>query len=174
MKSGLRQLMLQFGSGKKAALIWLLIGMSCLATIGCVNREATYFNVIPVNKASDLLNQVEEIDMLSFKMIKNASNTVIGYIKETENLVPSAITEGGKERKKIYYVYDADFKQIGFITEHGTVSVYKYSAKGSAIQVAQGEIFTIDAGNRKLLNYDGAIYYDDFEPAPPWRDRYRQ
>ena len=115
-------------------------------------------------------NKVKEIGMLSFKMIKTGGNVIIGYLEETENIVSVGNAGGGNTIRRIYYVYNKDFSRVGFITEHGTVSVYQYTAAGTAVQVAKDVIYTIDAGTRILLSYNGPIYYDDFEPAPLWRE----
>lgn len=120
-------------------------------------------------KQNAQITNVEQIGVVSFKMIKTSGNEIIGYLEETENMVKGKNMANGQEKKKIYYVYDTDIRRIGFITEHGTVSVYRYTKQGAATQVARGEVYTINAGTKKLLGYEGQIYYDDYEPLPPWR-----
>jgi hypothetical protein len=121
-----------------------------------------------------LSRKVKEVGMLSFKMIKLSDGTIIGYLEETENIIDTSYAKESKQTQKLYYVYDIDFNKTGFITEHGTVSVYKYTSQGSVIQIAHGEVYTLEASVKKLLSYPltKAIYWEDFEPAPPWSQRH--
>ena len=105
--------------------------------------------------------------MLSFKMIKTANDNVIGYVEEAEDILLNSGV-GNRERRKVYYIYNIDFNRIGFVTERG---IYKYTEKGNITQISKGESYAIDSAVRKLLSYNGAIYYDDFEATPPWQER---
>jgi hypothetical protein len=159
MKNDVKTLSFQSLSGLcMASFCFLVIGYWFLV-IGC---SGSYFN----NKSTPIVSR--EINMLSFKMIKTPKNVIIGYLEETENVV---LGKRGEEIIKIYYVYNIDFIRVGFITEHGTVSVYEYTKEGTVTQVAKVEGYTIDTAAKKLLSYEGAIYYDDFEPALPWHER---
>ncbi|MEK7310208.1 MAG: hypothetical protein AAB038_05265 [Planctomycetota bacterium] len=113
--------------------------------------------------------EIKKSTMTAFKMIKTSDNAVLGYLEETENIITSPNSPTGREVRRIFYVYDKDFNKLGFMTEHGTVSLYQYTQEGTVIQISTGAIYTIDAGNRRLLSYNGGIYYEDFEPAPLWR-----
>src|SRR3989339_78900 len=139
--------------------------IGCLLLIGC--------SVLSRDKISsqDLSRiEIKKSTVMTFKMIKTSDNVILGYLEETGNVVTSPNSPSGEEMIIIFYVYDKDFNKIGFMTEHGTVSLYQYTQEGTVIQVSTGTIYTIEAGNRRLLSYSGEIYYDDFEPAPLWRD----
>ena len=136
-----------------------------LFLIGC---SVSYRDKISNQDLSQI--EIKKSTMTAFKMIKTSDNVVLGYLEETENIITSSISPSGQEMRRIFYVYDKDFNKVGFMTEHGTVSLYQYTQEGTVIQVSTGTIYTIEAGNRRLLSYSGEIYYDDFEPAPLWRD----
>ncbi|MFH1231320.1 MAG: hypothetical protein V1709_07485 [Planctomycetota bacterium] len=160
MKSNVKTLSFQFRRISHILFFCLIIIGFWLLVIGCFS---SYFD----NESTPIGG--EEINMLSFKMIKTANNNIIGYLEETESI----LSDKGKEKTtKIYYVYNIDFVRVGFITERGTVSAYQYTKEGTVTQIAKSESYAIDSAAKKLLSYEGAIYYDDFEPAPPWHDRY--
>jgi len=114
--------------------------------------------------------EIKKSTTIAFKMIKTSDNVILGYLEETENILVSPDFSSDEEVRRIFYVYDKDFNKVGFMTEHGTVSLYQYTQDGAVIQISTGSIYTIEAGNRRLLSYKGVIYYEDFEPAPIWRD----
>ncbi|MBI5778013.1 MAG: hypothetical protein HZA49_00965 [Planctomycetes bacterium] len=134
--------------------------------IGC---SISYRDKTPKQNLSEI--EIKKSTMVSFKKVKTADNTIIGYLEETENTVASPNSPSGRESIKIFYVYDKDFNKIGFMTGQGAVSVYQYTAKGTITKVVTGMIYTVETGNRSLLSYGGAIYYEDFEPAPIWHDK---
>ena len=136
-----------------------------LFLIGC---SVSYRDKISNQDLSQI--EIKKSTMTAFKMIKTSDNVVLGYLEETENIITSSISPSGQEMRRIFYVYDKDFNKVGFMTEHGTVSLYQYTREGTVIQISTGAIYTIEAGNRRLLSYNGEIYYEDFEPAPLWRD----
>ncbi|MFH0888845.1 MAG: hypothetical protein V1871_06520 [Planctomycetota bacterium] len=140
---------------RRLFLYSLLIGY-CLLIINC-----SYLYKKPTM-------ELKEINMISFKMIKTADNSVIGYLEEAENMFINSGVEN-REKRKVYYIYDIDFNRIGFVTEQG---IYKYIGKGDVTQISKGESYAIEFAIKKLLLYNGTIYYDDFEATPPWRDRY--
>jgi len=147
----------------KLFVSFAVISFLGLWLLGCAAR--TDFQTQRNSKVMD----VKEVGMVSFKMIKTAANKVIGYMEETENIVTDGSIPGGQASQRIYYIYNIDVKRVGFITEHGTVSVYRYTDEGNVAQIAKGEVYTIDAANRKLLDYSGSIYYSDYEATPPWQ-----
>ena len=117
------------------------------------------------------LAQIEKKSaMVSLKMIKTAGSITLGYLEETENIITNPNSLSGDEKRSIFYVYDKDFNKVGFMTEHGAVSIYQYTQEGNVIQVSISGVYTIEAGSRRLLSYDGEVYYEDFEPAPIWHD----
>ena len=112
--------------------------------------------------------ELKEINMISFKMIKTADNSVIGYLEEAETMFINSGVKN-KEKRKVYYLYNIDFNRLGFVTERG---IYKYIEKGDVTQIFKSESYAIEFAVKKLLSYNGVIYYDDFEATPPWHDRY--
>jgi hypothetical protein len=137
----------------------------CFLMIGCSVSDRDEFSKQDLSQI-----EIKKSTMVSFKMIKTAGNITLGYLEETENIITNPTSLSGDEMRRIFYVYDKDFNKVGFMTEHGTVSLYQYTQEGNAIQISTGAVYTIEAGNKRLLSYAGAIYYEDFEPAPIWRD----
>lgn len=148
------------------ALVSALYVISYLLLAGC---SVSYRDKAPEQGLSEI--EIKKSTMVAFKMVKTADNTIIGYLEETENIVPSPNSPNGQESIRIFYVYDKDFSKVGFMTGHGAVSVYRYTNEGDIVMRAIGTAYTIEAGNRRLLSYGGAIYYEDFEPAPLWHDK---
>lgn len=145
--------------GSVVSLIFYLILIGCSVSSRDKALEMSLAQVV-----------IKKSVMVSFKMIKTADNAVLGYLEETENIITSPNSPTGEEIRSIFYVYDNNFNKVGFMTEHGTVSLYQYTQEGTAIHISTGSIYTIDAGNKRLLSYNQAIYYENFEPALLWRD----
>lgn len=146
-------------------IVSILHAILCLFLVGC---SVSYRDKTSNQDSSQI--EIKKSTMTAFKMIKTSDKVVIGYLEETESIITSPNSPAGEAMSRIFYVYDKDFNKVGFMTEHGTVSLYRYTQEGTVIQILTGAIYTIDAGNRRLLSYNGEIYYEDFEPAPLWRD----
>lgn len=147
-------------------LVSVIYAVFGLFLIGC---SVSYRDKAPEQNLSAI--EIKRSIMVSFKMIKTADNSIIGYLEETENIIPSPNSPNGQESVRIFYVYDKDFNKVGFIAGQGAVSVYQYTDEGTIARMSTGTVYTVEAGNRRLLSYGGAIYYEEFEPAPLWQDK---
>ncbi|MBI4713090.1 MAG: hypothetical protein HY762_07310 [Planctomycetes bacterium] len=129
-------------------IVFCLFGLIAFWHIGC--------------RSASKDNPNTESEMISFRTVKDTSGTIIGYVEEIDWKEKKPLPDRPAQRLlKVYYTYNASFRQLGFISEHGVVEVYKYEQKGETTRIG---VYTVEGGIKKILGLDKdtKIYLEEF------------
>lgn len=126
-------------------LLVFLVPTLCVGMLGCQEpqRELVRREIKPTSKK------------VSLKKIIGADRSIKGYLQEEHLIWP-----GTKTPWETFFVRDAHFRRIGFVTSQG--ATYRYTKTGTAEKLGG---FVLENAVKQILKYPGTIYFEDFEPT---------
>ncbi|MFA5795138.1 MAG: hypothetical protein WC980_08780 [Candidatus Brocadiia bacterium] len=144
-----------------ARITLMISAMILFLTAGCAVQEQ--------QKLATGLEQGDiQTEMISFKTIKDVTDTVIGYIEEVRwRETQRSGWQPGAELFYVQYIYDSSFRQKGFVSAQGEARSYRQDVKG---EVNYHGIMPLSDAVKRILEIDpkDRIYIDDIQPMYRW------